>query len=224
MVGSSNRSRLGRPPASDSAETRARILEAARASFAELGYEATTNRTLAARAGITTGAIYHYFESKAQTYVAVHGEVRRLVYGRFAAAAAAAEPATFLGRVEAVLEEAHALNVEDPTLARFLAAVRTDIGRHPELRAALRDRRRPTHRTFFAELVDHGIAAGELAPEDRERAMAVIGVITVGLNDAMSDHVEWHRVAVDGLRQLLHGTLVTSPSAPAIGAAAASQH
>ena len=45
-------------------ETRQRILDVARQEFAVHGYEATTNRRIAARAGITTAALYHYFPSK----------------------------------------------------------------------------------------------------------------------------------------------------------------
>ena len=79
--------RLGRPPASSSAETRGRIIDVARRCFAELGYEATTNQAVASEVGITTGAIYHYFDSKLEIYKAVLDEVQERVYQRFAAAA-----------------------------------------------------------------------------------------------------------------------------------------
>ena len=46
--------RLGRPPASDSADTKQRILAVARSSFGELGWEKTTNKDIAAKAGITS--------------------------------------------------------------------------------------------------------------------------------------------------------------------------
>ena len=45
--------RLGRPPDSSSAETRGRILDVARGCFAEFGFEATTNKTIASAAGVT---------------------------------------------------------------------------------------------------------------------------------------------------------------------------
>jgi AcrR family transcriptional regulator len=47
------------------AATRARILDAAIEAFAEEGYAAVSIRTVAVRAGITTGAIYATFGSKA---------------------------------------------------------------------------------------------------------------------------------------------------------------
>lgn len=54
-----------RPAATRKAEeTRRRILEAALALFAERGFEATTMRDVASRAGVATGAAYYYFGSK----------------------------------------------------------------------------------------------------------------------------------------------------------------
>jgi len=44
--------------------TRARILAAAAALFAEHGFDATTVRTIASHAGITDGALYYHFASK----------------------------------------------------------------------------------------------------------------------------------------------------------------
>ncbi|MEW2269209.1 TetR/AcrR family transcriptional regulator [Streptomyces griseofuscus] len=52
----------GRPR--DARETRARILRAAGAVFAERGYEAATVRDIAARAGVNQALIFRYFGSK----------------------------------------------------------------------------------------------------------------------------------------------------------------
>ncbi|QFY05718.1 TetR family transcriptional regulator [Nonomuraea phyllanthi] len=48
--------------------TEARILEAARRSFAELGYERTTIRAVAAAAGVNGGLVMHYFGSKEELF------------------------------------------------------------------------------------------------------------------------------------------------------------
>jgi len=56
-----------RPGASD---TRSRILEAARAGFGETGFDATTIRGIAARAGVDPALVHHYFGSKQQLFVA----------------------------------------------------------------------------------------------------------------------------------------------------------
>src|SRR5215510_9929914 len=61
---------LGRPPGSSSESTTARILAAARACFARSGFAATTNKQIADEAGVTTAALYLYFDSKMALYLA----------------------------------------------------------------------------------------------------------------------------------------------------------
>lgn len=195
-------SRLGRPPASSSAETRGRIIDVARRCFAELGYEATTNRTVAQEAGITTGAIYHYFDSKLDIYIAVLDEVQDRVYQRFAAAER--EATTFVGKLEAVLETAHRLNRDDASLAQFLGASRIDRRRIPELAAALGtgDVRRDG---FFEGIVDCGIETGEIAAADRAAMISYIRAFTIGLTDGVSNDHKVHRQALDGFMLVLRG-------------------
>jgi len=201
--------KLGRPPASSSAETRGRILDIARRSFAELGYEATTNRTLAAEADITTGAIYHYFESKLDIFCAVHNEVQERVYLRFRSAVR--EEETFLAKLEAVLDTAHQLNREDPSLAQFLGAARIDMIRVPELRAAFPTNDDSRRESFFEEMIAVGVKTGEIKASDKKRVRAVIYTLTIGLTDAVSNDLRVHRNAIDGVKSLLEGTLISNP-------------
>jgi AcrR family transcriptional regulator len=51
--------------------TRARIVHAAHALFAEVGYEATSIEAVLARSGVSRGALYHHFEDKKALFVAV---------------------------------------------------------------------------------------------------------------------------------------------------------
>ncbi|MFT5203322.1 MAG: AcrR family transcriptional regulator [Candidatus Aldehydirespiratoraceae bacterium] len=198
----SKKPRLGRPPASSSAETRGRIIDVARECFAELGYDATTNRTLATEAGITTGAIYHYFDSKLEIYRAVLDEVQERVYHLFSQAER--EQDTFAGKIEAVLECAHQTNRDDASLAQFLGASRIDRRRVPELAAEFGpdDHRRDG---FFEAIVDCGINTGEIAKKDRAAVISYIRAFTIGLTDGLSnDHAE-HRQALDGFILVLKG-------------------
>lgn len=206
---SANRpARLGRPPATSSAETRRRILDTARKTFGDMGYDATTNRTLAAEAGITTGALYHYFDSKVDIFLAVHVDATEQADRRFRTTDA--EQGTFIEKLHMALETAHALHREDPTLARFLGTARTEIGRHPELRAAYE-----THdpqRDYFHALVDHGIKTGEIAPEDGDIADSLMRAIIRGLTLGVSNDLERHRLAIDGLKRLFSGTMLRAPA------------
>jgi AcrR family transcriptional regulator len=62
------RRRTGRRPGAE--DTRGRILEAARAAFAERGYEATSVRSVATAAGVDPALVHHYFGSKQRLFVA----------------------------------------------------------------------------------------------------------------------------------------------------------
>lgn len=55
------------------ARTKQRVLDAGRAVFAEVGYAEATIRKIAARAGLSTGAVFASFDDKAQLYRAVYG-------------------------------------------------------------------------------------------------------------------------------------------------------
>ena len=51
-------------------DTRTLILDAARACFAESGYDGTTMRAIAGRAGVDPALVYHYFGAKSELFVA----------------------------------------------------------------------------------------------------------------------------------------------------------
>jgi AcrR family transcriptional regulator len=197
--------RLGRPPATSSADTKRRILDTARAAFATRGYEASTNRTLGAEAGITAGALYHYFGSKFDLYLAVYHDVQERVARRFDDAVA--RESTFRDQIEAVLDTAQQMNIEDPTLARFLGSVRVDMRRHPELRDALRHTT-GGRRDFLDRMMRVGERTGEIDPAERQRVRGVLVTILIGLTDAVSENPERHRDAIDGIKSLVDGKLI----------------
>jgi AcrR family transcriptional regulator len=198
------RRRLGRPPAAESGATRDRILHAARQAFADLGYSATTNKSLADSADVTTGAIYHYFDSKLDLYRAVNDEAQSIVYARFEEAVDEAD--NFVEGVENMLDVAWEMNQSDPSLARFLGAVRIDVRRNPELRSMFKPATIRRER-MITNLVDVGVATGELQGADRERAVALIRAVLIGLVDVSDDTVA-HRDAIDALKLLIEGKLV----------------
>jgi AcrR family transcriptional regulator len=199
--------RLGRPPATDSADTRRRILDTARAAFARGGYDTTTNREVAAEVGITAGALYHYFGSKLDLYAGVHDDVQAHVYVTFNDAAEHADG--FLGKFEAVLDTAHEMNKHDPTLAAFIGVVRSDMRRHAEIRDRL-SAHAERRDDFFVRLVDAGVAAGEVAAPNRPLVIEFLRTILVGLTDGVSEDTEQHKRAVTSIKMLLRGQLLTA--------------
>lgn len=68
---------------------RARLLDTALTSFGQSGYDGVALAQLARASGLTTGAIYHHFGSKAGLYDVVRTEVERRIRDRMEGAAEA---------------------------------------------------------------------------------------------------------------------------------------
>ena len=62
--------------------TRDRIIEAARALFAEEGFHATNTKQIAARANVAVGSFYAYFEDKREVFLAALEEYNREIAER----------------------------------------------------------------------------------------------------------------------------------------------
>jgi AcrR family transcriptional regulator len=202
--------RLGRPPAVDSSETREQILVAARTAFARRGFDATTNKDIAHGVGLTSGAIYHYFASKVDLYVAVYAEVQDLVYTEFEKAAA--QHSTFVDRLAAVLDAAVAVNEQDPAIASFVVGVAGEAQRHPELAPLVRPYR-ARGLEFVKHLVDDAFDAGEFAPGlTRDAVVDMAFAMLGGLASFSSstNDVERHRHATAAVQLLLRNQLLAS--------------
>lgn len=125
--------RRGRPPASDSAVTRERILQAARRIFAESGYEAATFQAIAMEIGLTRPAINIYFPSKSALYSEVMARAGEVVLK--AVREAEARP-TLGDQVLEFVRVAFSGQDADPALAGFLVqsameARHVDVDRDP---------------------------------------------------------------------------------------------
>lgn len=83
-------------------ETRGRILAAALALFRRDGYDKTTMRAVAAKAGVSTGSAYHYFSSKEHLVQAFYDGLQ--VEHATAAADGLAAESAFAARMTVVLE------------------------------------------------------------------------------------------------------------------------
>lgn len=63
-----------------------RLVDAAVHLFETSGYDAVAVTELAAKAGVTTGALYHHFESKLGLYLVVRQEMETRLVERMAGA------------------------------------------------------------------------------------------------------------------------------------------
>ena len=140
------------------------------------------------------------------------------IYRRFLEAENAG--CTFIGKLQGVLDAANHMNEEDPTFARFIGMVRTDVRRHPEVRDKLASAD-AAREDFFVGLVETGVTTGEVRREDADVMRDVIRVILVGLTEgSMRPPARLRRAGV-GVRALLRGDRVprvddpeTSPVRP----------
>lgn len=121
----------GRPADTDSADTRQRIVECARDKFASEGFEATTNRAIATAAGVSTTALYHYFPSKADLYVAVCESIDASLVE--AIRSAISHHATLERRLSALFGEVGRLASESPSTITFVAGMSAVVRKHPEV-------------------------------------------------------------------------------------------
>jgi AcrR family transcriptional regulator len=152
----------GRPPAAKAAETRERIIGAAREVFSELGYDAATFQAIAIRAGLTRPAINHYFASKRVLWAQVVEQTDALVVS--AGQARARSETNLLNRLSAFFTAAIQAESEDRSAAAFLVTSVLESQRHPELSGDEHDSLRNS-REFIAWAVNDAINTGELTTD-----------------------------------------------------------
>ncbi len=158
--------RRGRPPASDSAVTRERILQAARKVFAESGYEAATFQAIAVEVGLTRPAINNYFPSKSALYTEVVERAGDAV--QRAVRRASAMP-NLAAQLVAFLRQTIRDDDAEPALAGFLvqSAIEAPNLSHPDAGTVAGYVER-----FVAGAVEEAIRRGELGPDTDTLAVA----------------------------------------------------
>jgi AcrR family transcriptional regulator len=136
-----------------------RLLAEATRLFAERGYDRTSVQEIVEAAGVTKGALYHYFGSKDDLLHEIYGRVLRLQLQRLEAIAGKPDP------VEARLFEAAAdvvvtsiANLDDTKI--FFRSMHQ---LSPEKQKAVRADRRRYHEKFRA-LVEEGQSQGVFRP------------------------------------------------------------
>jgi len=201
--------RVGRPPGAVGDETRRRLLDASKTVFAKSGYKEASNRMIAAAAGITTGAIYHYYSSKQALFMAVHGELQERQLSRLepivdsCTTLREALSKTVLSMVESRLE--------DPFSTEFFSVVRLEARRNPDISSALEDSR---WLMLYDRLVALGIRTGEVQPGMEKALKAVLALFLLGYTQhAAEASPSGQKAAVQGILLLLEGKLMTAPVA-----------
>ena len=197
--------KLGRPANTDSDDTRRTILDAALHCFANAGFKATSIRTIAEKAGVTVGTIYHYFDNKEALILAVHHEIQEMSLGLVREKLEGATSLTAgWAELSQVLFDAH---VQQPEIAKFSAVMEVASFRSLDMDDARYDNE---WRGIYRELAELGVKTGEVKP-GKERELAIVlwaaslGITRHAIQAPMSDH----KLCLEGFVELFEGKLVT---------------
>jgi len=154
------------------AETRRRIVTAARELIAEGGYVAAQIAVVAERAGVAVGTVYRHFPSKSDLFAEVFREAsQHEVDAMREAVEATSGPAA--DRIAAGIDVFARRALRGRRLAWALLAEPVD----PAVEAE-RLHFRHSYRDLMAEVIEQGIESGDLPAQDAEAAAAaLIGAI-----------------------------------------------
>lgn len=157
------------------AENRERILRAARTLVAQGGFREASINAVAAAAGLSTGALYRYFPSKADLFVEVLTEAVRRECAILREIIA--RPGTADQRLRAAVESFARRALEGPHLAYAFIAEPID----PEVDAA-RILCRQEFSDVFKTVLREGIASGEFPQQSVDVSGAcIVGAFTEAL-------------------------------------------
>ena len=137
--------------------TRQKVLDAARALFAERGYDAATIRDIAKGAGMSTGAVFANFQDKAELFEAVFSEEMEGLRADIRAAVAA--EGRLLDRLSSGLTAGYHRSLDHLPLMQAMVARSWFQPEEADLRS--RAFVRPLVETV-AELLQAGVREGEL--------------------------------------------------------------
>ncbi len=198
----------GRPKGATSEGTRARVLAAARTCFSRFGYAQCTNREIAEEAGVTTAAIYLYFDSKSALYAAT---VRQAYEELLPHYREASQAPTLRAGFQMVLAASEPLHRNDPSLAAFFSALPVEMRRHRELAGVINDEGQGVVR-LFADLIGLGVRNREISAADAPHVLSLFIACTLGLSLFITsiDSSQFGGI-IAAFNALIRGTLFTEP-------------
>ncbi|HEX3927628.1 MAG TPA: TetR/AcrR family transcriptional regulator [Gemmatimonadales bacterium] len=158
------------------------LIAAALTVFSERGFRQTTLEEVAARAGVSKGTVYLYFESKDDLFRAVvETKVVVLLEEVEAFARSHAGTATEL-LIHVIHRMWQALSRTDMVCMAHL--VQSELGHFPEIRRFYFEQVVQRHRRLLGEIVARGIAAGEFRPEAALIVPRMVPSLVVHLNQS----------------------------------------
>jgi AcrR family transcriptional regulator len=147
---------------STTADTKAEIVEAAKRCFAQHGYRGTTNKMVAAGAGVAPALIYYYFDSKESLFVAVFDQMARRRNERLGSQLAS--DLSLNAKLQLMLDDLIALADDDPFFVEVFCRRPRETEHNDRLRDAFRDTDEEIRRVW-SSIVAAAQETGELPAE-----------------------------------------------------------
>ena len=216
-TGDAIKRRVGRPPASDGAQTRRAIIEAASRQMATVGYDGMSLEQVASEASITRSAIYRYFDSKRDLAQVVLLESAPMVDAYFAEEVVGAE--SLAERLRALMRACLRATLENPEAVVGFFQLGRLAADDPET-ARIFNGRSATVRRLLVELIDDGAARGEIAPGSNHAEIvdALSGLIlamAAGVTEASTNARVRSQILLAADLLLRQPEWLVSPIAPA---------
>lgn len=193
---------VGRPVAADSDRTRLGILDAAIDAFADRGYAGASLRSIAKRAGITQGTLFHYYRSKRWLFADAYSHALDVVYDGYAASIEGC--ASLRAELDAVLTHTQRVMTSRPAITKLVARAWTDFD-HPELQPLPAP---VAFQALMAGMTQRAVERGELALSDARRFDVLFASVMWGISMMGMDNESALRTSIEGFRRLFDGTLL----------------
>ena len=141
------------------AKTRAKVMQAARELFGELGYDGATIRDIARRAGMSTGAVFANFTDKTDLFEAIYTEDAEILMEVMRDAAGSDAKAGVAQRLSALFAAGYRRSFDNLPMVRAVVVRSWLQGDDAEGRMRVQDRGLAN---LIAEVLRDGAKAGEL--------------------------------------------------------------
>lgn len=196
-------------------ERRGQILRAARAVFIDKGYLAARVEDVAKRAGLSKGAVYFYYSSKRDLFMALVREEHESTYSFLDTAETDERPAAvkLLDLGQKYLD--YFAGLKSPP--RFFLMMCEQGIRDDEIREECQ----AVHERFVdsaTRILAQGMAEGSFRPADPEAVAQILKAIIDGMagQSAIGIRPDKDRLMTDGIQMILHGILADDPRIPGL--------
>lgn len=157
--------RIGRPPVMvNGRSVPERVLEAALELFAEKGFEGTSVQDVVDSAGLTKGAMYHYFTSKDDLLAEIYARMLRMQMSRLQAFVDSDAP--LLDRLSGAAADVVVTTIENLATTTIFFRSMHQLNKDQELE--VRRQRRRYHETFRQMILEGqsvGVLRGDADPD-----------------------------------------------------------